>query len=134
VQIEMSLTLPRDGRFLAPARTSLRALLRPLAVPEGVVDDLQLALTEACSNAIAHARATRRYRVALDVDAGACTVRVTDEGPGFSTASLPPDEPDPWTEAGRGLQVIEAVADDLSVEQGERGMIVRFTKFWPDDS
>ena len=127
----MTLTLPRDSRFLGPLRTSLGALLKPLAVPDGAVEDLQLALTEACANAIVHAEGTRHCRVSVLVDAGRCTVRVADHGPGFSLSAVQADEPEPLSESGRGLHVVEAVADELSVESGEDGVVVRFVKSWP---
>ena len=127
----MTLVLPRDSRFLGPLRTSLGALLEPLAVPEGAVEDLQLALTEACANAIVHAEGARHCRVSVVADEGRCTVRVIDHGPGFSLAAVQADEPDPLSEVGRGLHVVQAVADELSVEPRPDGVVVRFVKSWP---
>jgi serine/threonine-protein kinase RsbW len=126
----MTLTLPRDSRFLGPLRTSLGALLEPLAVPEGAVEDLQLALTEACSNAFVHAEGTRHCRVSVLIDSGRCTVRVIDHGPGFSLSEVQAREPDLLSETGRGLHVVEAVSDELSVEPRENGVVVRFVKSW----
>ena len=79
---------------------------------EGMV----LACSEACSNAVEHAyRGTDAGEVSLEAvfDGRAVQMTVRDDG------SWRPPEPNP--ERGRGLIVVRAVADEVSVQPGEDG-------------
>jgi serine/threonine-protein kinase RsbW len=58
-----------------------------------------------------------------------CRIEVADSGPGFGAAVLPPDRPLD-AEGGRGLLLIESLADHVRVDDrpGHRGAVVTFDK------
>jgi serine/threonine-protein kinase RsbW len=121
------------------ARLVAAAVARRSGVDEGILDEVRLAVGEACSRAVhLHRRhcPDRPVLVTLVDDTDAFRVAVTDEAPaGGSETSL-----DELTEVadlegdavppGVGLAVISGLVDDVSVEPGRAGgLVVRMT--WP---
>jgi serine/threonine-protein kinase RsbW len=100
-------------------RQVLGDTLRGIDVDEDSVADILLAATEACSNVVLHAGpSVRAYTVALSVDGPACRVEVTDVGRGLRAPAgpdRPPDPPGPLAESGRGLTLMHACMDQVTV-------------------
>lgn len=94
----------------------------------GTRDDIALALSEACANVILHAGPGEEYEVIATTRDGRCVIEVVDTG---SRGSLPLRSPDPGTlmsESGRGLKIIDAVTDGLSMTGTSAGTTVHFEK------
>lgn len=126
MQVRANLHLPRDARFVAALRDSIAGLLAALQAPDGVVDDIQLALTEACSNVVRHA-AGSDYHVEVGAHPGECTLRISDGGPGFTGDQ---GEHDLLDERGRGLLLMKILADEIDVDETRDGTVVRLVKRW----
>lgn len=127
---ELTLTLPRDPRYVGFTRRVTRSMLDELQVGESVLEEVELAVTEACTNAVRHATGSPSYRVTVAVDERGCSIRVVDSGPGFS---VPRDGLRPSAdERGHGLYLIEMLVDEASFERRADGMSVRLWKSWPD--
>jgi serine/threonine-protein kinase RsbW len=132
VLIRMELSLPRDARYVGVMREVAGCILEQLHAPEEAVSDVQLAVTEACANAVRHAVGTAEYRVMLGVDDGSCLVEIIDVGPGFVPAGdegeVDLDAIDEESESGRGLILIRALVDDLEFVRDGDSNKVRLTK------
>ncbi len=133
-QIELQLSLPRDARYVGILRRVAESLLRGLDVPEQSIDDVTVALSEACGNVIRHAVGTHEYGVRLSVDDDHCSIEVCDLGEGFDPAELatPPEGLDDRgrAEEGRGLPLLEALMDDLEFVREDDTTTVRLIKRW----
>lgn len=124
-----SLDLPRDEYSVPVVRHLTRDALNSLGVIEECVGDIEVAVTEACTNVFKHADAHDRYRVMIDIDESVCEIRVADEGAWFDSnqAGLVPAELD--AEQGRGLHLIRAVVDDMRLESSPAsGTVVHLIK------
>jgi serine/threonine-protein kinase RsbW len=105
--------LPRERHTVPAARTVLTQALSAANVRPAVIDELSIAMSEACTNAVRHA-AGDEYRVEIDLGPQAVRIIVADLGPGF-------DVPDPITmppagaASGRGLALMSALVDELAV-------------------
>ena len=112
-------TLPRrpyyahDSRLLpgAPssvreARAYVRTALTSWCVPVAVVDDLLIITSELATNAVEHTTSTR-IRIVVVVTVTAAQVAVIDQGP---RRPIRPG-PTPADESGRGLSIVEALAE-----------------------
>lgn len=139
MRVQMELTLPREARYVAMMREVARCVLDQLDTPPEAISDVQLAVTEACANAVRHAVGTAAYWVHVDVGDGSCDIEITDTGPGFDPGSGPvsddaeldtgvPDATDLERESGRGLLLIGALVDDLEVTRDGECNSVRLTK------
>ncbi|NRQ38628.1 ATP-binding protein [Nonomuraea sp. NN258] len=127
MEATIALRLPRDAASVPLIRQMLDGTLRSLGVESQVRDDIELMLTEACSNVIKHADPSDEYTVSAGVHDGVCVIRVVDTGGGFDPKKV--DDPNPSAEHGRGLQIMRALADDIRfTNKNENGAVVCFEK------
>ncbi|HEX5936127.1 MAG TPA: MASE1 domain-containing protein [Actinomycetota bacterium] len=117
----LSLRIPADPSKLASVRRNLARWLTGHDVPVTDADDIVLASSEACANAVEHAYGPGQGSVDLDaeIDGGTVIVVVTDAGS--------------WREArvrdrGRGLALIEACMDRCDVTTGPTGTELRMRR------
>lgn len=123
------LVLPATPDSLAVVRQALTAMAEVLGLGEGVLDDLKVAVTEACTNAVVHA-----YPACdggppgpLEVHAwphhGGIVVMVRDEGEGLS-----PRDARASAGLGLGLQLIATLAAEVRIASGPgRGTAIWMT-------
>lgn len=134
----IELEIPARPEFVALARlvvASLAVTRRSLA--EERVDDLKLAVSEACTNAIeahAHLDPDERVQVQWRETEDHLEVRVRDRGPGFDPKTLPehPSVTDPNRlnfERGLGVPLIRTLVDEAEFESSEQGTAVRMVMF-----
>lgn len=85
---------------------------------EELVMQLKLLVSELVTNSVLHAGLGRGDHISLTVAVGteAVRVEVSDPGPGFAE----PPKPDIEATRGRGLLLVERVADRWGVNRGER--------------
>ena len=129
--VHMELTLPRDARYVAMMRNVAGCVLADLDTPEAAADDVQIAITEACANAVRHAVGSAEYTVSLSVAADGCEIEIVDVGPGFDPLGAELDSFDPDAEDGRGLYLIRALVDELDYTRVDDRTHVKLTKRWP---
>jgi serine/threonine-protein kinase RsbW len=119
-------TFPAAPRSLAEARSFVRTLATDAGLAERTIEDLVLAVSEACANAVLHSGSPdfavewilRGDRVEIEVrDRGAYRRRVrlgSVEGPG-----------------GFGIPLMAALTEELVIQEGTRrrpGTLVRLVK------
>jgi serine phosphatase RsbU (regulator of sigma subunit)/anti-sigma regulatory factor (Ser/Thr protein kinase) len=101
--------------------------LEQLSVNEAERDDLLLVASELASNAVRHASgAPTALALRAWAEADSIVVEVEDDGPGFEMGERYYDDetPDTELENGRGLYVVEALSDEVSVRrEGERTLV-----------
>ena len=130
----VALEIPARAEFVALARLVVSALAATDSqLADARVDDLKIAVSEACTNAIeAHETADteERVRVRCRTDERGLEVSVEDQGPGFDPSGLPDHPPvtDPDRlkfERGLGIPLIRALVDEVQITSSEEGTAVR---------
>lgn len=91
-------------------------------VPPDVVEQLVLAVAEACNNAILHAEGDE-FTVTVIVDGARALVAVADHGAGFAPPARP-SMPGPQATGHRGLALMQALVDDVDVVSDRAGTTV----------
>jgi serine/threonine-protein kinase RsbW len=129
VNISYALSLPTEAESVPTARQICRANLELLQVARSSIDDVTLALTEACANVVKHAGG-HRYQVKVSIEDDRCQIDVVDEGDGFDPAGVAASDPDDLLPSGRGLMLIESVVDKLAFARrdGVPGTVLCFEK------
>jgi serine/threonine-protein kinase RsbW len=149
MEIKMVLYLPRDAASVPVSRQVLDGCLETLGVTADTRTDIALALTESCANVIQHADPADEYEVQAKASKGRCVIEVVNtahrdaagSGPGPNSGAsrdggadgqpfMPPTGPvSPTAEHGRGLQIIDAVVDNVWLSRNSSdGTTVHFEK------
>jgi serine/threonine-protein kinase RsbW len=131
VLVKVQLLLPRDTRYVPLLRNVAKSLLADLGAPTDASHDIQVAVSEACANAIRHAAGSTAYMVSLGVERDRCEVEVVDTGRLDQPLPGAPDEAHVDAEAGRGLLLMRALVDDFQFTRNDDATCVRLTKTWP---
>ncbi|MEE1773261.1 ATP-binding protein [Streptomyces sp. JV185] len=129
VPTSSSMAVPHGPAGVGQARHRMREQLRSHGVSDSVVDDAVLILSELLSNACRHGRPLGRHtdvgdgdvRAAWRVDRkGGLTVEVTDGG---GPTRPVPATPSVTARGGRGLNIINALADEWGVRDSSSGEV-----------
>jgi serine/threonine-protein kinase RsbW len=130
MQIVFTLRLPRDETSVPAVRHICSDALDDLGVEEDDVSDVEIALTEACTNVLKHARGTPdEYEICIEIDPGSCEIRVRDMGSGFDAAEFGTSEVDHAEEGGRGIVIMRGLVDTIDFQsEPKEGFIVRLVK------
>lgn len=125
---ELVRQLPASGEALAGARGMVEALDD---VSRPARDDIALLVTELVGNSLRHAGLARDQEIQVRIarQRGSIRVEVTDPGPGFSPVR---DRPGRRQTSGRGIYLVEQVADRWGVDRG--GETCVWFELWIDDS
>ena len=131
LEVNLSLCLPTDEMSVPVVRHICQYSLTEVGVADRCLDDIAVALTEACTNVLDHAAQDgEAYEVQISIDDERCTIRVKDAGGGFdfdARSTQPPAEG--HAESGRGLDLIRALVDRVKfTSKPEDGMIVHLEK------
>ena len=129
MEISLGLRLPRDEASVPLVRHLCGAALRKLHVDEDCVGDVEVAITEACTNVVKHsAGSDDEYNVRVAIDGRTCEISVSDAGVGFDHAR-PAELVHPSAESGRGISLMRALVDNVKfVSRPEDGTIVHLVK------
>ncbi len=117
----MHLDLPTNPKSLATLRRTVGRWLESLGASRVESNDVQVSCHEACSNAMEHAYRFREATIAVDGEFDGTDVRLTITDQGSWREKRDSDR-------GRGLDLIRALMDDVEVEPGENGTVVRMRK------
>ena len=129
MEIKFTLQLPRDALSVPVVRRVLNSSMQTLGVNEDCLTDIEIALTEACTNVLDHAAAGDEYEVVAGIDDAKCVIEVVDTGRGFDADHLGHKDAEPTAEEGRGIQLIRALVDRVHFRsRPESGMIVHLEK------
>ncbi len=116
MRIQVVLTLPREAVSVPIARHTVSAALERAGIEENCLAEVQVALSEACTNVFQHAEHGDSYEVVINVDDEQLTVDVVDSGQGFEPHAPVTDLPDPSSERGRGAALMHALTDHTAFD------------------
>ena len=129
MQIILALSLPRDEQTIPVSRHIAVNAMAEIGVAEDDIQDIAVALTEACTNVLKHSGPGDEFEVSLEVDEDQCVIRVVDTGHGFDSETLGFSHADTSAEQGRGIQLMRALVDSVKfISKPEAGTIVHLEK------
>ena len=129
MEISMALNLPRDEMSVPVARRIVDVSMRTVGVSDGCVDDVSLALTEACTNVLKHSGPGDEYEVSIRLHDDVCSIEVCDVGRGFDYNTLESGDASTEAERGRGVQLMKLLVDRVHFQsKPEEGLVVHMEK------
>ena len=128
---EVRLTIPAKAEYVLLGRLALSGITRLRPLEDETVNDLKLAVTEACTNSVRHAYGDTSGSVDIvyELHDDRLVVEVSDDGSGFDPNRLV--DSGELTEGGLGIAIIRALVDEFEVSERSdgRGSSLRFVKF-----
>ena len=123
-----SLEIPGDPAFMATARMFASSLARHFEIEEDVVEDLKVAISEACGRALASKASDQPITLRIARDEGRLVFEVSQ---GDLRPVAVEDTPTPSHEelaAGMSLELITALFEDAELSSDDLGApVVRFS-------
>ena len=118
---QLRLRIPARPEYLVLGRLVLSGIARCRPIHPDDLGDLKLALTEACTNSMRHAYASKEgvIEIAFDVDEQSVAIEVIDDGPGFE--QQPTEATEQLDEGGLGLAIIHALAEEIEIGRRSNG-------------
>jgi anti-sigma regulatory factor (Ser/Thr protein kinase) len=121
----IEIRLPSRADYLGAVRSILRGFLEECLearLTEEQVNEIQMALQEACINVVRHAHgkvASRPLVVSITAAKDRLVLEVEDYGPGLPDRDRQPPDPDPANprEGGYGLFMMRQVMDEVRSER-----------------
>ena len=121
--------IPVEADNLSLTRANVERLLREVPLSRDELFDAVLATGEAVGNAVDHADGTGAL-VSIVGYPDRAVIEVSDCGPGFDLEHLDATEQDPASERGRGIRLMQLLADSVSItpKPSGTGTLVRIVK------
>jgi len=139
--LPVSLTIPADAKWLTVVRLAVSGVASRLGASYEDVDDIKVAVSEACTNAIDHAfsegtSASPAICIQCHPQENAIRIDVSDEGCGFDperAAAVADEAAASEREGGLGLYLIRKLMDEMDVVSRPGGgtkvvMVKRFAR------
>jgi serine/threonine-protein kinase RsbW len=132
--MEFELEMPARAKYVGLARLLAGSIARRMRFSEESVDDLKLAISEMCTNAIVHAGDGERGQPPILVrylaGEGFLSIEVIDKGPGFDTESVIDRKRDDLLSKGFGIPLIKSLVDVFECDSDPRsGTVVTIVKY-----
>lgn len=134
---EISLTLPMGPEMEIAASRAATAVAESMRMSADKIDEVRMAVVEACINAIEHSRSDDqtvylRFLVMGEREPERLEVVVRDTGIGFSPDMLAEPTIEEKLTADRkrgwGLKIMRGLMDDVRIRSGQDGTIIVMSK------
>lgn len=126
--MNIAVWLPRTAQSVAVARATLDHILAQFGVHPDCREEIALAVSEACSNAVRHAHGQPEYQLLAESHDSQCVITINDDGPGLP-ADRPHLMPAPGASDGRGLAIMNIATDHVELHRRDSGgLSVRMSK------
>jgi serine/threonine-protein kinase RsbW len=126
--------MPAKAKYVGLARLMVGSIARRMRFSEESIDDLKIAISEMCTNAIVHTGNGKEGKAPILVrflaGDGFLTIEVRDEGPGFDPGLVIGRERTDLLGNGFGIPLIQSLVDTFECDSHPRsGTIMSVTKF-----
>lgn len=132
---QIKLTLPMIPNMELTASKTAGALGEHIGMSRDKIDEVRMAVVEACINAFEHSGARdREVQMRLlvlgeDADPKGLEITIRDKGVGFMpTEVVASKQPDLPQKRGHGLRIIHGLMDDVKIQSDSDGTTVTMTK------
>jgi len=125
----VELRIPSKAEWVAVARLAVAAVANRLNFSIEDIEDVKLAVAEACTNCIQHAEGSAQIQITCETGPEGLTVRVSDFGHGTRPEGIRPRRTDEPTVGGLGVFLIRSLMDSVEYDvHPDRGTNLVMTK------
>ena len=129
---EVSMFIPAKSEYVGVVRLTAAAISNKIGFNVEDIQDIKVALSEACSNAIRYSKQDT-FKLTFYVGNDNLRIMVSDDGEGCDTQNIDEPDLDNPKESGLGLFIIKSLMDEVSIESDEgEGTVINMIKFLED--
>jgi serine/threonine-protein kinase RsbW len=112
----VELRIPSKAEWVAVARLAVAAVANRLNFSIEDIEDVKLAVAEACTNCIQHAEGSDQIQITCETGPEGLTVRVRDFGQGTRPEGIRSRRADEPTVGGLGVFLIRSLMDSVEYD------------------
>lgn len=116
----VNLSLPSKPEYVSVARLTASFVANKMGFDIEAVEDIKLAVGEACNNAVIHSGSHDTYNLEFIQNQETLIIEIKDFGSGFDFAEYHEPKLDDLQENGLGLFIIKSLMDDVEIDS-EKG-------------
>ncbi len=122
---------PSSPKAVSRIRSRVAQFARGVQFSEDDIEDIKLAVGEACTNAVRHGASAHCCFVTVRVETQPDAVRivVSDKGCGFDPTSIKVTAAGSLIQSGRGILLMRALVDEVKIHFGNPGTSVELVKY-----
>lgn len=130
----VNLTIPAKPDYVGIARLAVSGIANRMGFSYDDIEDLKLAVAEACTNAVDHAYSGAEGEIGVNCNifSNRLEIEVKDQGNSFDPIEVEsrtgPISFDSLRERGLGLYLMKTLMDHVDIK-GDNGVIVTMTKY-----
>jgi serine/threonine-protein kinase RsbW len=133
-----NIVIPSDTIYLAAVDEFITGKLSHLKVPNSVIADIAISVSELVNNAIIHGNAGdagKKVTVRLELTGDKINVYIKDQGRGFNPDSVPNPtrKENLLKKVGRGIFIVRSLVDEVDFNFTDKGTEVVLTKIIRED-
>ena len=130
--VDLSIPMQPDMEVIATSVSESMGVF--MGLEENKVDEVKIAIVEACINAFEHSKSEeRRIDVSFSIDDSALTININDGGSGFdmdeAMAKIAEKRSEGIGDRGWGLTLIYELMDEVSIASTPKGTLVKMLKY-----
>jgi serine/threonine-protein kinase RsbW len=113
----MTLSVPGRAEYVSTVRLAVSSLAAKSGFDIETIDDIKVAVSEACSNILCHSNIEDEYtyHVECTMHDSKFEITVADDGVGFDIDSYEAPDPECLNVGGLGIYIIKALMDEVQV-------------------
>ncbi|MBM7561012.1 ATP-binding protein [Fusibacter tunisiensis] len=115
----VNISLPCKPEYVSVARLTASCIASQMGFDIEAIEDIKLAVGEACNNVVLHSECNPTYELALSKLEKQMIIEVLDHGKGFKFESYHAPELDQLQESGLGLFIIQSLMDTVEIKTME---------------
>jgi len=115
----INMSLPSKPEYVSIARLAASFVANQMGFDIEIIEDIKLAVGEACNNAILHSGTDETYKLEFINKTDKLIIEVVDFGKGFSLENYKKPSAEDLQENGLGLFIIKSLMDTVEIETSE---------------
>lgn len=115
----INMSLPSKPEYVSVARLTASFVANQMGFDIETIEDIKLAVGEACNNAIIHSGSSDTYKLEFIKEVDNLKIEIVDSGKGFSLDSYKKPNAEDLQENGLGLFIIKSLMDTVEIESSE---------------
>ncbi|MDW7672870.1 MAG: ATP-binding protein [Bacillota bacterium] len=116
----IELSIPHRSEYVSMIRLTVASIASRMGFDIEEIEDMKVALSEACSNAILHGGCgeEENFLVQFIREQKRLVISVSDFGKGYCVQSLQEPNAEELNEGGLGIFIIKSLMDDVKIKSG----------------